>query len=363
MVRGLAQGHVQDGGHEKQERQADGGVKEAFFDTTFRSENLASPAKCGAETGATLLEEDCRHEKDRENDLDDGKQDDPHSAWQGIVLGPLRQGARFAGAAPGETILCYLMRMRANVSAWIRKPWVVLGSVVLLVVIAWGIFFIWQVVRSIVLIREGRSLTQLAREKKFQASIARTIANTRVTETDLSRLESRDEPTLGNPEAKVRIVEFVDYQCPYSREVASVVRAFMRAHVQEAFLILRDFPIADLNPESERVAIAARCVYAQKNADRFWLYHDRLYASQEAQGPEELRLYAQQIGVDISLYDACVRAAVPRAHIRSSIEDALAAGVEGTPTFFFNGVKIQGSIDAKSFETIFQEAKKSATTL
>ena len=66
----------------------------------------------------------------------------------------------------------------------------------------------------------------------------------------------------------------------------------MRKHAQDAYFILRDFPIVELHPESERVAVAARCVYEQHNQDRYWQYHDRLFASQERHTPDDLKAYA-----------------------------------------------------------------------
>lgn len=253
--------------------------------------------------------------------------------------------------------------MPEPVRPWFRRPFAIFGAVILILVLAWSGYFAWQVIRAAQLLSRGQDLATLMKQKKFQASIAKTLANTKVTAEDLSRIEAADEPTLGNPKATVRIVEFVDYQCPYSRQVAPVLRSFMRTHANDAFLIVRDFPIVDLHPDAERVAIAARCIYEQKNADRYWSYHDRLFASQEALSAADLRLYAQQAGAAMTTFDLCVANARTLARVRRSHDDGVAAGVGGTPTFFFNGVKIEGAPDAESLEVIFQEAKKNARTL
>ena len=244
-----------------------------------------------------------------------------------------------------------------------RKPLFIVGIVVLCILGAWFAYFLWQIGYSVVLLSHGQDPTKVAQQKQFQASIAKSIANTHVTKEDLARLESTDEPTLGNPQAKIHIVEFVDYDCPYCRQVAPVIRAFMQKHSQDAYLTLRDFPITELHPDAERLAVAARCVFAQKDSRRFWLFYDRLYASQSANSAQDLRLYAEQQGVNLSAYDACVSSQQTLPHVQQSVQDGLAAGVNATPTFFFNGLQIPGAIDADSMEVIFSEAQKQAKAL
>ncbi len=240
-----------------------------------------------------------------------------------------------------------------------HRTMVVIFFVLLLPLMAWGVYLSVLVVKNVRVIQSGKNPQEIAKRKQFQASIAKTIAEHRVQDGDRSRIEGAgQEPTLGNPNAHVRIVEFVDYQCPFSSREALILREFMRRHSADALLILRDFPILELHPDAERVAISARCVFDQGNLDRFWRYHDRLYASQDAQSENDLRLFAEQNGADLDAYDGCVASARPLAHIRASFADGVASGVEGTPTFFFNGVKIQGAIDAESLEIIFEEAKK-----
>ncbi len=160
----------------------------------------------------------------------------------------------------------------------------------------------------------------------------------RVTEQDLKRIEpNAPEPTLGNPNAAVRIVEFVDYQCPFCQRVAPVIRDFFRRHGEEAFFLLRDFPILELHPDAEFVAVGARCLFDQGKLDRFWRAHDLLLADQAHQSPEDLRRIAARVGADLADFDACLASQRPLAHIRQSFADGVAVGVRGTPTFFSTG--------------------------
>lgn len=251
--------------------------------------------------------------------------------------------------------------MPEQARGWYRKPWMILGMVVLLFCIGWAGYFVWQVWDSVSLINQGQDPSIVLQQKQYQASVAKTVANAHVTAEDLSHLESGTNPTLGNPNAPVHVVEFLDYECPFCRASAPVIRSFMEKHAQDAYLVIRDFPLADIHPDAVNDALSAECVFAQMPDQRFWTYYDRLYASQDAQSTDDLRLYAQQLGVDLVRYDDCMAKQAPLPKIQQSVTDGLSVGVAGTPTFFFNGVKIQGSLDAQSLETIFQEVKKQAT--
>lgn len=248
--------------------------------------------------------------------------------------------------------------MSAPVRPWYRRPWAVTGAVIGGLVLIGFVAFIGTVIRYTLLFTSGKLDPKALRQQQFHASVSKRFSEANVANADLSRIEPKGSfPSLGNPEAAVRIVEFADYACPWSRSVAPVVREYMARHATDTFFILRDFPIQELHAQGEEVAVAADCVFKQ-DPKKYWIYHDRLFASQEAQSPDDLRLYALQLGLDAAAYDACVRKQLPLADIRKSLEDGVAAGVQGTPTFFFNGVKIQGAPDADTFALIVDEARK-----
>lgn len=241
---------------------------------------------------------------------------------------------------------------------WFKRPLAVFGLFVGVLIGAWFLVFLWNVGRDIFLIKTGK-LDPLAtfKARTLPASINRALANSNVSEQDIAKIEQGSNPTLGNPKATLHIVEFLDYGCPYCKQSAPIVRDFMRKHPDDAYLVVRDFPIVELHPSAMDDALAARCVFAQGDVGRYWLYYDRLFASQDAQSSADLRAYAEQIGVDLQAFDACVKAKQPQDGINNSLADGLAAGVQGTPTFFFNGFKIQGAIDAASLEVIASQVR------
>jgi protein-disulfide isomerase len=240
-------------------------------------------------------------------------------------------------------------------SPWFRRPRFILGAFVLLVLLGWVGFFVWETVQSMSLIRSGK-IGAGANSPSFESSVKRLFAGSIVNPDDVTRLDHGTHPTLGNPKAPVHIVEFVDYGCPYCQKEATTLRSFMSRHMDDVELVIRDFPVTDLHPKAKDAAAAADCVFVQGNPDRYWRFSDLLFASQTAETTSELRTDAERLGANMNAYDACIKDPKTASGIQASIEDGQAMGVQGTPTFFFNGVKIQGDIDAESLEIVGREA-------
>ncbi len=249
--------------------------------------------------------------------------------------------------------------------SWYKKPACLVGLIVLILLGAGMSSFAYQVWHYLGLLKAGQT-DPLATELK-QKEIAKLFdrAASRV-KPEVVEIPSQPTPTLGNPAAKVHLVEFVDFSCPFCHQEVPVIKAFMQRHASDIYFIFRDYPLTDIHPDASREAIAARCVFlnagttpAEKNAT-FWKYHDRLFSTQGLHTDAELRRYAQQANIDIARYDACLTdTAIPVA-IEKSLAAGQAADVQGTPTFFFNGVRMGGAIDDEALELAFKEALKRA---
>lgn len=252
--------------------------------------------------------------------------------------------------------------METGVRPWYRRPYGIVAILVLLPILIWIVWFLWQLVASLWLLQRGGAdpLADL-QKKTFEASVAKSFQQTDVRPENLAKIASGDYPQLGNAEAVVTIVEFMDWDCPYCRQTAPMIRTYLSEHPDRVNFVLRDFPLTELHPQARIAALAGRCVYETAEAAVFWEYHDRLFATQGAHAPADLRRYAKDLGVDLARYDACLTDPKTGAKIDGSLEEGKQVGVGATPTFFFNGVSIPGAIDAESFEIIVQAAEKAAT--
>lgn len=198
--------------------------------------------------------------------------------------------------------------------------------------------FVYYFIRSFIAIRtNGSADTWL--EQRLDSSVARAVANTNASEADLKALAREGRPTIGPTDAKLTVVAFIDYECPYCRRSAGPFRETMLKYQGSVRFILRDFPIEDIHPSAFQAAHAARCAFAQGKG---WAIHDTLYAQQQAHAPQDLERYAAQAGLDMNAYRTCMDKQQFAASIQEDLADGIRAGVQGTPTFFFNGLRIQG---------------------
>lgn len=210
--------------------------------------------------------------------------------------------------------------------------------------------FTFYFVRSFLAIRaNGSADTWL--EQRLDSSVSRAIAEGAVSEADLKALVRDGRPTIGPADAPLTVVAFIDYGCPYCRRSAGPFRETMIKYQKNVRFILRDFPIEDIHPEAFQAAHAARCAFAQGKG---WALHDALYTQQEAQSTEDLERYAAQSGLDMNVYRTCMDKQQFAASIQEDLADGIRAGVQGTPTFFFNGLRIQG-VPANQPEVFFDK--------
>lgn len=158
----------------------------------------------------------------------------------------------------------------------------------------------------------------------------------------------------GDPDAPVTIIEFADFQCPFcGRFFAQTEPQINEQYIQSGKVRLGYFHFAFLGPESNWAAEAAECAADQ---DKFWEYHDKLYSSQsgENQGAfnkDNLKKFAEELGLDTSAFNECLDSGKYAQLIRDESSMASSIGVRSTPTFLINGKAVIG---AQPFE-IFQQ--------
>lgn len=196
-------------------------------------------------------------------------------------------------------------------------------------------------------------------DRAFDSTSSGQQAATHVSKSDLMLLESKDAPSIGSKDAPVVLVEFLDYGCPFCRRSFQDVRQLVTDRPDDVRLIIRDFPIELLHPGATKVAMAARCVN-EIDPSKFWSYHDKLFL-QPTTKTEELLSYAQSIGVERKALATCLETERTRRLVEQDIALGLQTGVQGTPTFFFNGRRVQGSLDREAFDAIIDWMKKHPT--
>jgi protein-disulfide isomerase len=154
---------------------------------------------------------------------------------------------------------------------------------------------------------------------------------------------------MGNPDAKVKIEVFEDFQCPACKEFTDLIETQLVQSTYissgQVYYIYRQYPILDsqsATKESHQAANASMCANAQ---GQFWAYHDILFANQSGENlgafnDKRLEAFAQSLGLDMTAFDKCFKADTYKAEIDADIQIGQAYGVQGTPTIFLNGAQI-----------------------
>jgi protein-disulfide isomerase len=162
-------------------------------------------------------------------------------------------------------------------------------------------------------------------------------------------LATTDDPSLGPTDAKLTIVQFADFGCPYSQQESYIVTALAKQYPEDLRIIYRDFPLSDLHPGADLAAQAGQCAHDQGN---FWTYHDILYRNSGDFTADALLDYAGQAGLNKTVFETCLTSGKYQGEVSQDLADGLEAGVVGTPTFFFNGQKIEGAIPFATFKSL-----------
>jgi len=141
-----------------------------------------------------------------------------------------------------------------------------------------------------------------------------------------------------------QLVVYGDFECPYT---ASAMREIGRLlDGGAAFeLVYRHFPLRTIHPHAQAAAKAAE---AAARKDRFWEMHDVLFRNQMHLEPEDLRRFAERVGLDLERFDADIDDRDIRARVARDVQSGLESGVDGTPSLFIDGVRYEGPRDADS---------------
>jgi protein-disulfide isomerase len=165
---------------------------------------------------------------------------------------------------------------------------------------------------------------------------------------------SADSPAKGPADAKVTVVEFSDFQCPFCSQAAPIVGQIHAAYGDKVRIIFQHFPLG-IHDRARPAAEASACANVQ---GKFWEYHDKLFYHQQSLSDADLKKYAEEVGLDADRWSACYRSGTFRAEVMQQMQIGRQAGVTGTPAFFVNGRFVSGAQPFEKFKDIIDDELK-----
>jgi protein-disulfide isomerase len=187
----------------------------------------------------------------------------------------------------------------------------------------------------------------------------------------LKKIDVTGRPTRGNKDAKVKIVNYDDFECPFcSRMHATIFPGLFSEYGDRVLFIYKDYPLEEIHPWAVHAAVNANCLNTQNN-EAYWDYADFLHANPHAVTGEKGRdaqyaeldklatLQAQKHNLDVPKLQACLKAQDEKA-VRAAMREGEALGVEATPTMFINGQKLDGAVPAEDVKQVLDQALQDA---
>ncbi|MFQ5878344.1 MAG: DsbA family protein [Acidobacteriota bacterium] len=203
-------------------------------------------------------------------------------------------------------------------------------------------------------IREGRGEAEVVKVLKAKAD---TFVEARLPDDAgvIYDIDTTRNPVRGRPDAPVVIVEFSDFQCPYCAGVQGTLEAILKAFPDEVRLVYKQYPL-NIHQYARQAAAASLAAHAE---GKFWEMHDKLFQNYTAINEENIKRWADEIGLDMQAFEKAMLTGKYEAAVQKDIADGTGAKVLGTPTLFVNGKRVRDR-SFEGFKRMIQEALAAA---
>ncbi|MBI2482641.1 DsbA family protein [Candidatus Uhrbacteria bacterium] len=162
-----------------------------------------------------------------------------------------------------------------------------------------------------------------------------------------------DDHIRGNPNAKVTIVEWSDFQCPFCSRFHPTVRQAMSEYGDKVRWVYRHFPLESIHPNARPAAEASECASEQ---GKFWEYADKLFEQQDALGPDLYKRIAKDLKLNEKQFNDCVTSRKYQKKVEGQEQSGLAIGVRGTPASYVNGMEVPGAVPYAQLKSLIEQA-------
>lgn len=226
--------------------------------------------------------------------------------------------------------------------------WIFFGLVLVMLLSFVGtvVYYLWQFKYGAV--KDVAKIQAEFQFSKLRTSVTATDDTAPVAPADLNSFVRAHNPVFGDPKARVTVLAFVDFECPFSRQSYPTVKAMANKFGPAVRVVFKQLPLTSLHANALAAAEASTCAADQ---GKFWEYHDRLFISQQLDR-EGLVTAAQTTGLELDTFNRCLEANPHRAELEADLQDAIALKVRGTPTYFVNHTVIEGVPDAARWDQV-----------
>jgi len=236
-----------------------------------------------------------------------------------------------------------------NIQITLSKEKIFSGLVVLqfvlLLVIGWQLVDIKKQLRGDAPAAKGDKVAALAAPTPVPAAAPGGVADIQIGDNENIR---------GAANAKVTIVEYSDFECPFCNRVTPTIKQILDEYGDDVRVVYRHFPLNSIHPYAQKSAEASECAADQ---GKFWEFHDLIFADQAGLkgGDDQLKAWAAELGLNAGDFASCLDSGEKKGRVDSDQAGGAALGVTGTPGFFINGVNLSGAQPFSAFKTLIDQ--------
>ena len=217
--------------------------------------------------------------------------------------------------------------------SWYKRKWVITILIVVAVLILFSPFYLFHVYKVYQEVKLGTYISESALVDEAPYQMSHMIDNM--------------SPSIGNPLAKIQIVEFGDFNCSRCLMAMPIVKKIIKKYGDEVNFYWRNYPV--ISASSVDLARGAICANQQ---GKFWQYHDLMFQNQGKVNANNLAEYVLSLNFDIIKFNNCLEHSLTLAQARKDYFAAQEGQIVGTPTFFINGFKLQGVIPMETWDKV-----------
>jgi protein-disulfide isomerase len=164
-------------------------------------------------------------------------------------------------------------------------------------------------------------------------------------------VNTEGSPVKGDAKAKLALVEFSDFQCPFCGRVEPTLKQIEKEYGDEVRIVFKHLPLS-IHPKAPAAHAAAEAAHLQ---GKFWEMHDKIFADQQGMSPEKYLEYAGELHLDLDRFKKDLASSEVKQRIDEDAKEAAKLGVSGTPAFFVNGRFLSGAQPFSAFKALIDE--------
>jgi protein-disulfide isomerase len=193
-------------------------------------------------------------------------------------------------------------------------------------------------------------VARLADQGYTQSEITESLEK-RYRSTDAKFIDVSEAPMEGNPNARVTLVEFADYECPHCKRFQPVLRQILDEFRKDVRIYFKHYPL----PQHTNARLAAEAAVAAQKQGKFWPYQDKLWENQDSLTPAEMEKFAKETGLDLTKFRADLDDVKTKTRVQKDRTDGTTLGLSSTPTLYINGREYTDAKDTESLREWIKE--------